>query len=399
MSYYRTSNKSDCCGCTACVNACPKSCISFITDKEGFQYPQKNINDCIECGLCEKVCPFSDNYSYQTTSNPGVFAAYDKINRQGSSSGGLFYTIAKYVIEELHGWVFGASFDSSFKLKHIGVNNISQLDSLRGSKYVQSNLNQTLVQIKTLLGSGVFVFFVGTPCQVAGLRAYLRKEYNNLLTADLVCHGVPSQLLFDEHIHYLEKKQGAKLTRYSFRDNNGWGGCEISEFSNGKKIKKPTYELSPYLYSFMYSMTYRESCYECRFSKIPRQGDITLADYWGAKECFPEMDVSKGVSMILVNTSNGENIWNKIKNSCCFESSNIFDAAKHNSNLVTKSKRPAYRDLVYEKIRAQGYDKVARTDFVSPRKTRIVIEHSKIYKFAFSMLYPIYKKRLKNNVK
>ena len=142
-------------------------------------------------------------------------------------------------------------------------------------------------------------------------------------------------------------------------------------------------------------MTYRESCYECIFSKLPRQGDRTLADYWEAKDCFPSMDVSKGVSMILLNTSSGKCVWEKIKNSCCFESSNIIDASKHNSNLVTKSERPAYRDVVYKKIKEHGYDKIANTDFVSPRKMRIIIEHSGIYMFVFSILYPIYKKLFK----
>ena len=148
--YLNSLNKYDCCGCSACEQICPKSCISLKKDEEGFLYPVKDASTCIDCGLCEKVCPFSENYKDDTNTSPDVYAAYDECNRTGSSSGGIFYTLAKYVIENKEGWVFGAAFDDKFHLQHIGVNNLQKLEMLRGSKYLQSKMSETFSQIKAL---------------------------------------------------------------------------------------------------------------------------------------------------------------------------------------------------------------------------------------------------------
>lgn len=383
--YLNSSNKYECCGCSACEQICPKSCISFKKDEEGFLYPEKDASTCIDCGLCEKVCPFSDNYTETTNTDPEVYAAYDESSRTRSSSGGIFYTLAKYVIEEKRGWVFGAAFADHFQLQHIGVNNMQDVEKLRGSKYLQSKMGDTFLQIKRLLTDGVFVLFVGTPCQVAGLRAFLRKPFDNLFTADLVCHGTPSQQMFDYHINYLERKHKAKLTSYKFRYEDGWGGCEICDFANPEKHKMlPTYELSPYLYSFMYALTYRYSCYNCRFAKIPRQGDITLADYWGVKEFFPQVNAEKGVSLVLINSQHGLDIWNAVESQCISYKSNIADAAKYNGNLIKKSVEPAIRKTVYSRVANEGYDSLAKREFRSPNylKTRLItcILHCNLFK-------------------
>lgn len=365
INFFKTGKTSECCGCSACLNACPKQCISFHKNEEGFLYPVKDVDVCIECGLCEKVCPFSDNYIYETHFEPTVYAVYDKENRVGSSSGGIFYTLAKYAIEKRKGWVFGAAFEDKFQLRHVGVNNMADLQKLRGSKYIQSDMRDCFQQIRSLLKDGSFVLFVGTPCQVAGLRAFLRnKEYDNLLLADLVCHGVPPQSLFDEHVKYLQQKHKATLVSYQFRKLDGWGGCEIANFSNPKKrVVSPTYHLSPFLHSFIDAMTYRESCYNCKFAKIPRQGDITLADYWGVSTYFPDLDSSKGISLILNNTERGDFIFNIIVKDCVSRMSNIRDASHFNGNLVTRSKRPLVRDKIYRMIKDEGYNKVANTIF------------------------------------
>lgn len=372
--YLRTNNKYDCCGCSACEQICPKKCISLQTDLEGFYYPIKDSTFCIDCGLCEKVCPFTDNHNIIGNDNPDVFAAYDKNNRNGSSSGGLFYTLAKYIIEEKKGWVFGAAFVDGFQLCHIGVNNIQDLEKLRGSKYLQSKMGCTYQKIKNLLKEDIYVLFVGTPCQVAGLKSFLRKEYQTLFTADLVCHGVPSQLMFDKHVKYLEKINKSKLSSYKFRYDDGWGVCEIADFAHPKKhIELPSYDLSPYLYSFMYAMTYRYSCYNCKFARIPREGDITLADYWGVKEFFPSIDVSKGVSLVLLNTPKAYGIWEMVKRNCEYYESNIANGAKYNKNLLCVSQEPTIRKTIYNKIEEQGYEKIAKTIFKSPRFLKIKI--------------------------
>ena len=365
--YFKTLAKSECCACTACEQACPVNAISFTKDEEGFLYPAINKDKCIDCGLCERVCPV-EHPNYSNTETPEVYAAMVKEveQRKKSSSGGMFYAIASWILNQ-GGKVYGATMDEKHQVKHICVDNLEDLDLLRGSKYVQSDLQQVFADIKKELKAGRWCYFVGTGCQVAGLKSFLRKDYDTLLTSDLVCHGVPSQWLFDQHIKYLEEKYKGKVSDYQFRNNEGWGGCEIFYLTNHnrktKRYKFPSYDLSPYLYSFMCGMTSRYSCYECPFARIPRQGDITLADYWGVKEFFPEMDDSKGVSMILVNSSNGQKVWNDIKVDNIFERSLRETAAKYNGNLIGPTSMPIIRTKVYKEILSRGYVDIASNEF------------------------------------
>lgn len=365
--YFKTLAKSECCACTACEQACPVNAISFTKDEEGFLYPTINKEKCIDCSLCERVCPV-ESPNYSNTETPEVYAAMVKEveQRKKSSSGGMFYAIASWILNQ-GGKVYGATMDENHQVKHIGVDNFEDLNLLRGSKYVQSDLQQVFADIKKELKAGRWCYFVGTGCQVAGLKSFLRKDYDTLLTSDLVCHGVPSQWLFDQHIKYLEDKYKGKVSNYHFRNNEGWGGCEMFDLTNHKgktkRYKFPSYDLSPYLYSFMYGMTSRYSCYECPFARIPRQGDITLADYWGVKEFFPEMDDSKGVSMILVNSSNGQKVWNAVKVDNIFEKSRKEAAAKCNGNLIGPTSMPIIRTRAYKEVLSRGYVDVASKDF------------------------------------
>lgn len=363
--YLISKNKTECCACSACVHACPQTCISMVEDVEGFAYPVVDTSNCINCHLCEKVCPVEhpDNSS---DINPDTYAVLlkDVVQRKKSSSGGAFYAIASFVLKN-QGIVVGATMDEQHQVHHIAVETMDELYRLRGSKYVQSNLENVFLTVKKALQDDRWCYFVGTGCQVAGLKAFLRNNNSKLITSDLVCHGVPSQKLFDKHISYLEEKYHDKVINYQFRNNESWGVCEICDFANRKQVMNPSYQLSPYLFSFMYAMTYRYSCYDCKFAKIPRQGDITLADYWGVKEFFPQVDVRHGVSLVLVNTETGKLVWNQVKEVCEYYQSNVFDGAKHNGNLVQKSEKPSVRDGIYERISAEGYKKVAKTTFKS----------------------------------
>ena len=365
--YFKTLEKKDCSGCTACVSACPKHCIAMKPDEEGFFYPEIDKSLCIECGLCEKVCPF-DKPKYENTMITDVYACYVKEQKQRkrSTSGGLFYAIAQWVIAN-DGVVYGAAFDTNFKLHHVGVDNMVDLEKLRGSKYLQSYLGNTFVEIKNHLTNGRWVYFVGCGCQVAGLNAFLRKKYDTLITSDLVCHGAPSQLMFDWHLDYLRRKEKGEITSYTFRDLEGWGVCETYEYvsqTRGKVRKRyPTYFLSPYLYSFMWAYNYRYSCYDCKFAQLPRQGDITLADYWGVAKYFPDLERANGVSLVLVNTLQGSVVWNAIKDVLEYRKSNVQDAASKNGNLVKKTTMPPIRPECYQMIRERGYDDVAKKEF------------------------------------
>lgn len=376
--YFKTLSKSECCACTACEHACPVSAITFLPDEEGFLYPSINKDKCINCGLCERVCPVA-HPSYSNSEAPAAYAAMvkDVEQRKKSSSGGMFYAIACWILQQ-RGKVYGAFMDENHQVKHIGVDNVNDLQLLRGSKYVQSDMQCVFADIKNDLKAGRWCYFVGTGCQVAGLKAFLRKDYETLLTSDLVCHGVPSQWLFDRHIQYLEEKHKGKVSGYQFRNNKTWGVCEIFNLTNPKgKVKYykfPSYNLSPYLYSFMYAMTYRYSCYDCKFARIPRQGDITLADYWGVKEFFPNLDTSKGISLTLVNSPKGAVVFEQIKNVCEVWHSTIADGAKHNGNLIHVSEKNELRERAYKEVKEKGYAKVAKKTFRAPNYCSTLIK-------------------------
>lgn len=390
--YLNTLRKNECTGCTACMHVCSRNAIQLTQDSiEGFYYPQISTELCVNCGLCEKICPV-ENPDYKNYEEPRAIAAYitNQEERKKSSSGGLFYAISKWIINK-GGIVYGAAFDENLQLSHIPAKTMTELQRLRGSKYVQSNLKDTFKSIKSNLQEGFYVYFVGTPCQVAGLRAYLRKDYDNLLTSDLICHGVPSQQLFNQHIEYLEQKHKSKVVSYAFRDNDNWGGCEIVDLANGKRLKLPTYQLSPYLHSFMCSYTCRESCYDCRFSCIPRQGDITLADFWGVKNFFPDIDTSSGVSLLLLNSKKGEMLWSEINDMCKWQQSTVIDAGKENHNMTKKTERPSFRDEAYKIVDQRGYKSVAENEFRTPDRNRIMLKMA----ISNSLLFKLIKRIVK----
>lgn len=391
--YFDTKNKQECSGCTACMNACPTAAITMQEDNEGFLYPVINEYTCINCGLCRKVCSW-EHPKYVGEENPMVLASVlkDKAERQRSTSGGGFYAIAEWIVKH-GGIVYGAAFDDNLQLHHIGVETTEGLQKLRGSKYLQSELGAIFKDVERNLKAGRWCYFTGTGCQIAGLKAYLRKDYPTLVTSDLVCHGVPSQKLFNEHISYMEKKYNDKVVTYQFRDYKMGGGCETCGFANRKPVIKPSYVLSPYLYSFMYGYTYRYSCYKCPYAHVPRQGDITLADFWGVQYYYPKFDRSNGVSLLLLNTPKGQEIWDRIKGDCSFEVSNVKDASKYNGNLIHPSDMPAIRRSVFQEIESNGYGKVAKELFRPPHFYRLKIVYFLMSFRTVKKLYDYFKSR------
>ena len=229
-------NKTKCSGCHACANACPKNCISMTSDEEGFWYPQVDKSKCIDCGLCEKICPIIHKWQPDNSRTTTAMAAINTNEeiRLKSSSGGLFTLIAENIIDQ-GGVVFGAAFTDDFKsVRHICVDNIADLDKLRGSKYVQSKIGDTYKQAKEYLDSGRKVLFTGTPCQLGGLYSYLRKPYENLFTQDIICHGVPSPMVWERYVDFREKKSASSTQRMFFRHKKyGWKTFAVLfEFSN-----------------------------------------------------------------------------------------------------------------------------------------------------------------------
>lgn len=359
---------SECSGCAACYSICVHRAISMQTNEDGFVIPIKNKDLCVDCGLCEMACPI-EHPDYSNSFMPSAFAAYNPKERRKSSSGGIFYSVARHIIEQ-GGEVFGAAFDHNMQLNHISVETIEGLESLRGSKYVQSSIGEVFKQVNKSLKAGRLVYFTGTPCQVAGLKAYLRKPYDNLITSDLVCHGVPSQKLFDRHLEYLEDSMGSKVDAYSFRDSRYWMIREKVHYHNGKETVENDGNMSPYLYAFGLGYSYRDCCFNCKFARIPRQGDITLADFWGVGRFHPELDARGGVSMVLINTTKGLSVWNEIKKDLVVKESSLEACKEYNPNLVRPSIEPSNRKKILKKIRTETYKSLSQTILKCPPADR-----------------------------
>lgn len=351
-------NISMCTGCSGCKNICPVNSIGFIQSEEGFLYPKIDTTKCINCHLCEKVCPVNEENLSKLKFNfkQKCYALYAKdFNiRKKSSSGGMFSLIAEYVLSK-NGYVFGAKLDKEFYLSHVGIEKKDDLDFLRGSKYFQSDVSKSFPEIKKLLTAGKMVYFCGTPCQVSGLKLYLVKNFENLITSDLVCHGVPSQKFFLEYKDYIEKKEKAKLKDFRFRKFEGWGEQETEKFIKGDKkitVVKPDY-CSPYLHNFLKANLFRESCYSCKFSKPERYGDFTIGDFWGIQS-ISKMDYEHGVSLVLINSEKANMLFENIKDKVYFEDADFNMAAKFNPNLIKPSERPYERNGIYNKLNLEN---------------------------------------------
>lgn len=349
MDTIEVVKKNDCCGCGSCVQKCPKQAISMVENEEGFLYPQINKEKCINCGLCSRVCPQLKNLKMVDKEYPKTYAMRNRNNEDlsKSSSGGIFSVIADYVFEN-GGVVFGAAYDDELNVNHIKAENQQKLEALRSSKYVQSNIGETYKEAEKLLKEGRIVLFTGTPCQIAGLNSYLIKEYKNLITCDLVCHGVPSQKLFHTYIEYLSRKFNSRVVKYNFRskDKNGWGLFTKVETEDGKiRYIKPDFD--PYYSNFLESTTYRLNCYQCHYTNWNRVSNITLADYWGISGIHPDFYKEEGNSLILINDKKGEQIFEKISDKIEYIQTDLGKAANHNKNLVRPSKYSNERQRIY----------------------------------------------------
>lgn len=312
MNNISKKTKYDCCGCTACENACNHNAITMQPDSMGFLYPVIDSTKCTDCGLCEKVCQFhSRYYRYEKSETPLAYSLRLKDEKQllRSQSGGAFYALAKSLIEE-GGIVYGAAFTNDWKVSHQRVDNIRDLEKLRMSKYVQSDMRGVYAQIKGDLHLNSKVLFAGTACQVAGLKSYLpNRLQDNLYCIDIICHGVPSPKIWEDYLTYLEDKYKSKIMKACFRDKRfGWhGATESFLFNNGREIFRKTNNRL-----YFSGLSLREACSKCYFTNTKRVGDITIGDCWGLPKNSPfELD-KKGVSLVLVNSIKGANLLTSI---------------------------------------------------------------------------------------
>lgn len=388
-----------CTGCAACGQICPQGAITMTENEEGFLYPQINGGLCNDCGLCARTCPINaacedtgtqkataagdtgaqrppeivcmdaEVQNGQQSDKPAgarhkVYACFttDEDIRSRSSSGGVFTQLAIKVLSE-DGVVFGAGFDETFKVRHKYIENKDDLDGLRRSKYVQSDTAATFREAKAFLKEGRAVLYCGTPCQIAGLKAFLNKGYDNLLTCDLACHGVPSPKVWKMFLGFLRDQYKSNVKSVSFRDKStGWNNSSMKiEFENGSRymdrVKRETFFVG-----FGKSIFNRSSCYDCRFRIGSTKADITLADFWGIdKQNDAEFTDNKGVSLIITHTEAGEKALSQLGGRIFMKQCTLEEAVKYNPRLVSSVGEPAGRRSFFEELGSgHSFDRLRR---------------------------------------
>lgn len=356
--------KEDCCGCTACKSICPTQAITMKPDKEGFLYPVINQELCSDCGICRNVCAFQTGYDIShNLESPEVYALKHKSDevRRSSSSGGAFTAISDYILS-IGGVVYGAAFDQELQVLHKRAESKTDRNKFRGSKYVESNLNDVFYQIRQDLLNGKYVLFTGTSCQVAGLKKYLLKLKTNmerLILVDLICHGVGSPLIFKDFVSYLERRNKSEVVEYYFRSKvAGWGHTEQIIFRNGRNDYSST--LSQLHKKLFYSnLCLRPSCYECRYANIRRPSDITIADFWGIENKFPEFKDDLGISAVIINTHQGSIIHSKL-NDIVTITCNIQDCLRKQKNLHSPSPLNPKREQFWQDYYKYGFEYIAQ---------------------------------------
>ena len=339
--------KENCCGRHACYNVCPKFAINMVADKEGFLYPNVSVEKCVNCGMCLNICPSVTKLPLNSGDKAYACYARNCEERLSSSSGGFFSVLARKFLNE-EGIIFGASFNEKMEVEHLGISKTEELHKLKGTKYVQSKIGTNYKDVKRELLKGKKVLFSGTPCQVAGLEAFLGEKYDNLLSIDLICHGVPSPSVWKR---YLNERFGEdNVNAMQFRNKReGISNVKLDYMLKSGEIVQESYNESPYIKGFIENFYTRPSCFRCNFKGIKRYSDITIGDFWSAKEFHPEIDDSYGVSGIIVHTAKGERWLETVKDQLILYDAQASEIAVWNECLLESVKENPYRQLFFEK--------------------------------------------------
>lgn len=365
------ASKETCTGCTACRSVCPRQCIEMSTDTDGFIYPViKNMSACINCKRCEMACPVINMKKHDCKSVAYAALSKNESLRIESSSGGLFSELAERIIAQ-EGVVYGAVWDENFVVKHCCLGDVADLWKMRGAKYSESDLGASFADILARLQNGQKVLFSGTPCQVAGLKAFFKKEYDNLYCVDFVCHGVPSPMAWKAFVEYRAKQDanGELPKAINLRSKNtGWSNYQYSnvfKYGNGMQYSVSNSD-SLFMKLFVGDYISRLSCENCKFKGYNRASDITLGDFWGIWDIDPEMDDNKGTSVVLIQSEKGQVLWNEISDKIKFKEVSLEQASWQNPSMLVPSKANPKREEVLKQIR-EGHIEECENLFVQPK--------------------------------
>jgi coenzyme F420-reducing hydrogenase beta subunit len=351
----KIKDPKECCGCTACASICAHDAITMEPDALGFLYPKVDESKCVDCGLCDKVCQFKDNYDRSLNlEQPIAYAARHKdINEvMKSRSGAAFVAISDYILEQ-GGVVYGAGYKDHFRVAHKRATTKEERDEFRGSKYVQSDLTGVFRQVKEDLKNGLTVLFSGTPCQTAGLNAYVGKRLReNLILVDIVCHSVPSPYIWRDYVDYMESKCKKKIAHVDFRDKSyGWNGPQMERFDfiDGKSKTDFCHR-----HFFAKNLGIRRSCSVCVFCNMTRPSDITIGDFWGIEKVDPLFNAdNKGVSLVIINTNKGQTLMTAFKIELNLLNVDISQALQ--PNLVSPTPENPFRQKFEDDYCEKGY--------------------------------------------
>ena len=353
-----------CTGCYTCVNICPRNCIIIKIGNQGFDIPQIDLQLCVDCGMCMKRCPVLHIPEINTKTMGYAVKSKDELERRRSTSGGVFSLLAKYVIDE-GGIVYGAAYASDFSAHHIAITEQQEISLLQGAKYTQSVIGICFSKIKEQLCSGYLVLFSGTPCQCAGLKSFLGKEYDNLITVDIICHGVPSPKVWQAYIDYRSDKEnnGIRPQKINMRSKiSGWSRYGYStefDYGNGK-ISRIHNSQDLFMKAFVGNICLRNSCSNCKAKGLERCTDFTLGDYWGIWNQHPEFDDNKGTSIVFVHSQKGQVILERLSDKIDSLEVDLEDAYRENGSLVNSSKAHPDRDDFLEQVTAENFEELVR---------------------------------------
>ena len=382
-------DQSACCNCNACTQICPKDAIFLKEDRDGFVFPHIDQDKCIDCGLCQKVCSYQ--HIEETNNVKAVYAAKSNDTAQmlHSASGGIFAAVASIFIKQ-GAIVYGAAIsrrDGEFVISHRGVTSMDELVALQGSKYVQSAIGDCFKEIRAHLIGGRTVLFCGTPCQCAGLKGFLRKDYPNLYIIDVICHGVPNQRMFNDYVNY-QFGDLPGITSFAFRDKSrGWELSAKITYDGGRKHRFIPAGTSSFYSLFLSAQNYRINCHSCKYASDHRPGDITIGDYWGIQKQHPELlkngtfSAKNGISCIIVNSERGAKMLAELGDSLTVVASTYDKVAAKNAQLVQPMKEGKYRKDVMRIYEKDGFEGL--TKFYKQKYRKTIIIHSILTRLPF----------------